>query len=53
MKGLDVRKIKNRENTIISSKEALKDVVPINWSKNVLSGKKKVTVGMSKTHSTK
>ena len=28
----------------ISSKEALKDVVPFNWSKNVLKGNSKVKI---------
>lgn len=35
---LDRSKLKNRKRTIISSEEALKDVVPIDWSDEVLSG---------------
>lgn len=34
----------NKKHKIISSEEALKDVVPINWSNDVLSGKKKVII---------
>lgn len=44
MKSLDLSSLGNKKITIMSSKEALKDVTPINWSKSVLSGKKKVTV---------
>ncbi|ETJ38569.1 hypothetical protein Q604_UNBC07345G0002 [human gut metagenome] len=40
--SLDMIKDKNIE--VISSKNALKDVAPINWSKDVLEGKKTVTV---------
>lgn len=44
MKSLDLSTLGDKKITIMSSKEALKDVTPINWSKSVLSGKKKVTV---------
>ena len=40
--SLDI--IKNKNIEVISSKNALKDVAPINWSKDVLEGKKTVTV---------
>lgn len=33
-----------RRDKIISSKEALKDVIPIEWSEDVLSGEKKVVI---------
>lgn len=44
MKSLDLSILKNKKSTIVSSKEALKDVTPINWSKSVLSGEKKIIV---------
>ena len=43
-RSLDFSKLKNRKRTILSTEEALKDVTPINWSKDVLSGKRKVTI---------
>lgn len=48
LKKLDLNKIKEKEPVIISSQDALKDVTPIDWSKNVLLGKKKIIVGYSK-----
>ena len=41
---LDLDKLKNKNSTIISSEEALKDVIPIPWSKEVLSSEKQVDV---------
>lgn len=41
---LDLSKLEKRENVFVSAKEALKDVAPIRWSKEVLTGKKKVAV---------
>ena len=35
---------KDKNIKIVSCKDALKDVTPINWSKDVLEGKKAVTV---------
>ncbi|EDK32531.1 hypothetical protein [Clostridium kluyveri] len=43
-RSLNLNKLKNRQRTNISSEEALKDVIPFNWSKEVLDGKKKITV---------
>lgn len=43
MAKVDFNKIINNSK-IISSEEALKDVVPINWPKEVLSGGKKAVV---------
>lgn len=43
-KRLDFNKIKNITNENISSEEALKDIVPIQWSEDILSGKKKVII---------
>lgn len=43
-RALDLSELRNRKHTILSTKEALKDVTPINWSKDVISGKRKVTI---------
>ena len=40
---LDFSKLKFSEN-IISTEEALKDITPIQWSDEILSGRKKVTI---------
>ena len=37
---LDFSKISNRNTKIVSSEEALKDVKPIEWSEDVLNGKR-------------
>lgn len=39
IKKLNTDKIKTNTNNIMSSKEALKDVVPIQWSEDILSDK--------------
>ncbi|MGL5329087.1 MAG: hypothetical protein ACRDD7_07455 [Peptostreptococcaceae bacterium] len=44
IKKLNMNKIKENPIGTIPSKEALKDVTPIQWSEDVVSGKKKVTV---------
>ncbi|MFR8346869.1 hypothetical protein [Mediterraneibacter gnavus] len=41
---IDFGKIRNRNTKIVSSEEALKDVKPIEWSEDVLNGKRKVTI---------
>lgn len=41
---LDFSKLSGRKLKIVSSEEALKDVIPINWSENVLSGDKKIFI---------
>ena len=42
---LNIKKLRKNQNTIIvSSKEALVDVTPINWSQDVLDGNKKVVI---------
>lgn len=48
MRSLDLNKLINKKNIITSSKKSLKDVSPINWADDVLSGKKKVLVEHSK-----
>lgn len=41
-------KLNNKEITIVSYKDALKDISPINWSKDVLSGKKEISIKLNK-----
>lgn len=41
---LDFSKISNRIVGTLSSEEALKDITPMQWSEDVLSGKKKVLI---------
>lgn len=43
-RSLNLSKLKDRPRTTITSREALKDAVPFKWSKDVLEGKKKITV---------
>ena len=43
-RGLNFDKIKNKLMNPISSEEALKEIIPFNWSKDVLNGNKKITV---------
>jgi hypothetical protein len=47
-KPLDLSKLAAKKSTIVSSEESLKDISPINWSKDVLSGKKKIRMDLSK-----
>jgi len=47
-RGLNLDKLKNRKHIDISSEEALKDIIPFNWSKDVLEGKKKITININK-----
>ena len=39
---LDLNKLKGKSRKTIASEEALKDVIPIEWSESVLQGKIKV-----------
>jgi len=41
---LDLNNLNNKKTKIVSSEEALKDISPINWSKEVLSGEKKINI---------
>ncbi|MBU3194633.1 hypothetical protein [Clostridium algidicarnis] len=43
-RSLNLEKLKDRKIVTISSNQALKDIVPINWSKKVLNGRKQVEV---------
>jgi hypothetical protein len=41
---LNLNKLNNKKHINISSKDALKDVVPFKWSNEILEGKKKIIV---------
>ena len=41
---LDFSKISSRNTKVVSSEEALKDVTPVEWSEDILNGKRKVTI---------
>lgn len=43
-KKLDLEKVRKRVSKTVSTEEALKDITPINWSKDVLEGKVKVII---------
>lgn len=42
LKSFNLNILQNKKTTIVSTQDSLKDVAPINWSEEVLSGKKKV-----------
>lgn len=44
MNGIDMNIIRGKKSRIITSEDALKNVQPIEWGKNVLDGQEKVTV---------
>lgn len=46
--SLDLRVLMGKKGRIVSSKEALKDVKPIEWGKDVLRGEKRVIVTKEK-----
>lgn len=41
---LDINKLNNRIKNIISTEDALKDVTPINWSNDIVTKNKQVTI---------
>lgn len=45
---LDIKVLRSKKSTTISYEESLKDIKPIDWSDEVLSGKKKITIKGSK-----
>lgn len=47
-KSLNLSKLQNKKSIIISSKEALKDVTPIDWNQEALTGKKKIVINCNK-----
>lgn len=48
MRRLDVNKINRKSGHIISTKDSLKEVTPINWSDGVIMGKTKVSITIKK-----
>ena len=44
MKKLNIEKLNSRIDKIITSEEALSEIVPIEWTKDVLNGNKKIYV---------
>ena len=44
MEKLNIDKLNSRIDKIITSEEALSEIVPIEWTKDVLNGNKKVSV---------
>ena len=48
MKSLNLSILRTKKTAIMSSTEALKEVTPINWSNDVLTGKKKIIVTCNK-----
>lgn len=47
--SLDLQTLSGKKGRIVSSKEALKDVKPIDWGKDVLRGEKRVIVTKEKS----
>lgn len=47
--AFDLQMLSGKRQKTISSKEALKDVKPIDWGEDVLSGKKKVIATRDKS----
>lgn len=45
-KSLNLDKLKDKKSRIVSTKEALSNVTQIDWSEEVLSGQKKIIVGV-------
>ena len=43
-RSLNLGKLANKKITTVSSEEALKDIIPINWNDEVLNDTKKVVV---------
>ncbi len=47
-KPLNMKMLNSKKSTIVSSQDALKDITPINWSEDVVLGRKKITVSVNK-----
>ena len=41
---LDLEKLKSRITKVITTEEALKDVVPMEWPEEVMTGKQKIII---------
>lgn len=46
--SLDLQALSGKKGRIVSSREALKDVKPIDWGKDILRGEKRVIVTKEK-----
>ncbi len=46
--ALSVDKLRQKKTKVVSSSEALKDVIPIDWSSEIKLGDKKVAVSLKK-----
>ena len=44
MKRLNVKKLISRIDKVVSSEEALSEIVPIDWPEDIINGNKKVCV---------
>jgi hypothetical protein len=49
LRQLNIEKIKEKPSKFVPSREALKDVVPIDWPPEVLRGQKKVMLTSGRT----
>lgn len=47
-KKLDKSKLKNRKRTTAATEDSLKDIVPIQWSEDVMNGVRPVGLSVSK-----
>lgn len=47
-KKLDMAKVQQRMKNTISTKEALKEVLPFQWEKDIIEGKKKIIIDRTK-----
>lgn len=46
MQGLNMDKILNKQIKVISSEEALRGIVPVDWPDEVIKGERKIIVGL-------
>lgn len=42
--GINLDILKNKKVKVVSAKEALKDIIPIDWNEKVKNGKEKVVI---------
>lgn len=46
--ALNMESIKSKTSKLLTTKEALKEIKPINWDASIVSGKRKVTLEQKK-----
>ena len=51
MSGLNIKELSSRFTKPISYRDSLKDVVPIDWDKDILTGKKKAEIRLTRKQS--